>query len=413
MYLKNLLILVLTIWTTFDCSARKISVSNQQGKTDLKYIIENAKTFDTIIIKKGHYFCNNITIKKTLTILGEGMPVIDGGLKGEVFTIQADHIRIKGLKIQNTGSSDLKELAGIKLYNSNYCSIENNEFYNTYFGIYISNSTYCKVTGNNIQGTATVETSSGNGIHLWKSSHCLITNNKIEHHRDGIYFEFVTKTNITNNNSTKNLRYGLHFMFSDGNSYEYNTFTNNGAGVAVMYTRNIKMMHNVFENNWGDAAYGILLKDISHSTISNNVFLKNTVGIYMEGSGHLMINNNQFENNGWALKIMANCTEDTLIKNNFTGNSFDVSTNGTSNENIYSENYWDNYKGYDLNRDNIGDVPYRPVSLFSLIVEEIPTSIILLRSFMVDILNQAEKMVPVFIPESIIDNKPRMTMYDY
>jgi len=109
---------------------------------------------------------------------------------------------------------------------------------------------------------------------------------------------------------------------------------------------------------------------------------------------------------------MANCTEDTIIRNNFSGNSFDISTNGISNENIYELNYWDNYSGYDLNHDNIGDIPYRPVSLFSLIVEEIPCSVIMLRSFMIEILNKAEKTVPVFIPESIIDNKPVMSRYD-
>ena len=37
-------------------------------------------------------------------------------------------------------------------------------------------------------------------------------------------------------------------MFSDGNIYTHNTFRKNGAGVAVMYTRNIVMEHNTFEN---------------------------------------------------------------------------------------------------------------------------------------------------------------------
>ena len=37
--------------------------------------------------------------------------------------------------------------------------------------------------------------------------------------------------------ATRNLRYGLHFMYSDGCQYVENTFRHNGSGVAVMYTQ--------------------------------------------------------------------------------------------------------------------------------------------------------------------------------
>ena len=51
--------------------------------------------------------------------------------------------------------------------------------------------------------------------------------------------------------------------------------------------------------------------------------------------------------------------------NNFLSNTFDVSTNGSLVLNSFNYNYWDKYEGYDLNKDNIGDIPYHPVSLFS------------------------------------------------
>lgn len=73
-------------------------------------------------------------------------------------------------------------------------------------------------------------------------------------------------------------------MFSNNDTYITNTFRNNGAGVAVMYTHGVKMFNNLFEENWGDAAYGLLLKEISDSHIEGNIFTKNTSGIYMEGT---------------------------------------------------------------------------------------------------------------------------------
>jgi parallel beta-helix repeat protein len=100
----------------------------------------------------------------------------------------------------------------------------------------------------------------GNGIHCWKSDSIQVIGNKISGNRDGIYFEFVTNSVIWRNISFDNIRYGLHFMFSNNDAYFTNCFTNNGAGVAVMFSNHITMMNNTFRENWGDAAYGMLLK---------------------------------------------------------------------------------------------------------------------------------------------------------
>jgi len=72
-------------------------------------------------------------------------------------------------------------------------------------------------------------------------------------------------------------------------------------------------------------------------------------------------------------------------------NSFDVSYNTKLNDNRFLGNYWSSYTGYDLDRDGIGDVPYRPVKLFSYIVGRTPETIILLRSLFIDILNFSDE----------------------
>ena len=197
-------------------------------------------------------------------------------------------------------------------------------------------------------------------------------------------------------------------MFSHNDSYVGNVFRNNGAGVAVMYSRNVRMEKNVFERNWGASAYGILLKDISNSHISNNRFIENTMGIHMEGSSRIEISRNLFQANGWAIKVQASCDDNRFYHNNFNRNSFDVATNGMMMLNKFSKNYWDKYDGYDMNRDGIGDVPYHPVSMYSMIVEQNPNSLMLLRSFAVSLLDKAEKAIPSLVPENLMDDKPMM-----
>ena len=197
-------------------------------------------------------------------------------------------------------------------------------------------------------------------------------------------------------------------MFSNNDAYFSNIFENNGAGVTIMYTKNVIMMNNTFKENWGDAAYGILLKDISDSYIYNNRFLNNTSAIFSDGANRIVIEKNIFQGNGWGLKVQASCMDLSMINNNFLGNTFDVSTNGTLVQNTFKANYWDKYEGYDLNKDGIGDVPYRPLSLFSVIVESNPPAMLLYRSFMVSLLDKSEKILPSLTPDNFIDNNPLM-----
>lgn len=287
-------------------------------------------------------------------------------------------------------------------------NIINNLVYDNFFGIYLQYSKNCLIKNNKIIAFGKQEQEIGNGIHCWKSDSLQIIGNDVRGNRDGIYFEFVTHSVIWRNTSVKNIRYGLHFMFSNNDAYFSNIFENNGAGVAVMYTKNVVMMNNTFKENWGDAAYGILLKDISDSYIFNNRFLNNTSAIFSDGSNRIVIEKNIFKGNGWGLKIQASCMDLNMINNNFLGNTFDVSTNGSLVQNYFKANYWDKYEGFDLNKDGIGDVPYRPLSLFSVIVENNPPTMLLYRSFMVMLLDKSEKILPSLTPDNFIDNNPLM-----
>jgi nitrous oxidase accessory protein len=175
-----------------------------------------------------------------------------------------------------------------------------------------------------------------------------------------------------------------------------------------MYSKKVTMTGNHFEQNWGPSAYGILLKDITDSYIFQNSFYRNTVGIHMEGSSRIAIRNNSFDQNGWAVKVQASCEANDFLYNNFTGNTFDLGTNGSISLNNFSQNYWDKYEGYDINKNGIGDIPYHPVSMYSMITEQNPNSLLLLRSFTVQLIDKAERMIPGITPENLADNSPRM-----
>ena len=374
----------------------------------IKEALELADSGDVIRIHPGLYQEGRVVVDKPVTLLGIDYPQLDGQDQHEVLIITSDHVTIKGLQIQNVGTSYTQDRAGILLDGVKHCQIVNNRLSNCFFGIYLKKSSDCHIIGNEVVGDAQQEMSSGNALHLWHSKRIRIQENLVKQHRDGIYLEFVDESTVDNNISIDNLRYGLHFMFSNDNQYTKNTFRSNGAGVAVMFSRNIRMNENLFENNWGMASYGLLLKEIYDGEIVGNSFLKNTIGIYAESANRLIIENNDFKSNGWALKILGSCLDNVFRRNNFYTNTFDLTTNGKNHYNRYEENYWSEYRGYDLDGDGFGDVAHRPIKMYSYVVGRVDVSIILLRSLFVDLMNFAEKVTPVFIPESLVDPRPLM-----
>jgi nitrous oxidase accessory protein len=368
--------------------------------------VEKAAAFDTIIVKKGTYYEFNIEITKALTIIGENNPVIDGQNKGEIITIQSDNVTLDGFTIVNVGTSYVTDYAAVRVVKSENFLLQNLKLERLFFGIYLEKSNHGKVLNNTIIGDAVEEFSSGNGIQLWYCNNVEVRGNKVQKVRDGIYLEFSDYISISDNISSENLRYGLHFMFSNNDTYVNNLFENNGAGVAVMFSKFIIMEGNTFKRNWGTASFGLLLKEINDSEIINNNFQENTIGINIEGSNRINYKHNDFKSNGWAVKVRGACYENVFTENNFLYNSFDISYNSRMNDNKFDRNYWSNYTGYDLNKNGIGDIPYRPVKLFSYIVNRTPETIILLRSLFIDIIDFSEKVSPVFTPDNLLDENP-------
>jgi len=359
-------------------------------------------------VQAGVYIEPVIQVTKSVVMIGEDGAVLDGSSGQELIKVLANDVSISGFLFRNVPKTFIDDRSAVRIEGAERCRIDNNRFENTFFAIYLAAAVDCDVRNNIIIGYAVRESQGGNAIHSWYSRGLSITNNTITGHRDGIYLEFTEDSIVSGNTSTDNLRYGLHFMFSDRCSYVENNFERNGAGAAVMYGDDVTMLRNRFVDAWGASSYGLLLKEIKDGRVEGNTFSGNSVALLVEGTDRVQFEGNKFLDNGWALKLMANATQNELNCNTFQGNSFDVSTNSLSAPSTFSGNYWDRYDGYDLDRDGVGDVPFRPVRLFSVIVERYEASLVLLHSMLVDALDAAEKVLPVLTPDTLVDSTPLM-----
>lgn len=406
-FLLTVLLSITNVWS------QTITVCATCNVKTIQEAVNQASEGDTILVKKGIYKEANIKIDKGITLIGEGLPTIDGEEKGEIITIGADNVTLDGFKIINVGVSYTTDYAAVRVVKSEGFTIQNLELEKLFFGIYLQKANNGKVLNNKVRGEAVTEFNSGNAVHLWYCKNVEVRGNDVQNVRDGIYLEFSDNIIIDDNFSKGNVRYGLHFMFSNNNTVTNNVFETNGAGIALMFSKVMEVENNIIKKNWGTAAYGLLLKEVNDVNLKNNIFLENTVGITVEGSNRLVYSNNDFTSNGYAIRVKGACYENEIINNNFLYNSFDISYNGRINDNKFDNNYWSNYTGYDLDKNGIGDVPFRPVKLFSYIVNRTPETIILLRSLFIDIIDFSEKVSPVFTPDDLMDENPRMKLIDH
>ncbi|MCC7054957.1 MAG: nitrous oxide reductase family maturation protein NosD [Gemmatimonadaceae bacterium] len=387
--------------------ARRIEVRAGPG-APIARALAAALPHDTLLLRRGTYREPTVQVTRPVTLLGEPGTVLDGEGQRALVIVRAAHVTVEGITFRHTGVSGIDDRAALRVVDATDCRIVGNRVEQAFFGIYLARVTRCDVRDNVVSGTSGGEMDAGNGIHLWYSRDVQLTRNTIEHHRDGIYFEFTHGGVARDNTSRENSRYGLHFMFSDSCRYLHNRFERNAAGIAVMYTNHVEISDNLFADSRGSASYGLLLKSISDSRIERNTFRSNSVGLHLEDANRNQVTGNRMERNGWALRLMASADDNTVAHNDFTGNAFDVVAVGDRNSTRMHDNYWDNYRGYDLDRDGTGDVPHHPVRFFALIVENNPPALVLLRSFLLDLLDLAERVLPVLTPASVVDRAPAM-----
>lgn len=408
---RVLLIGGLVIGSCTALKAKELRVGPRQTYGQIAVALAAAKPGDRIVVEPGTYREHDLFINVPLELVGMPGSVLDVAHQGFGLRVRASGVHIEGLSIHAVKTGSIHDYSAIEARNVEDLTIVNTVLEQTFFGIHLFGVHHFLIQNNDISGGS--DPAKGNGIHIQYSRHGLIKGNKTTHCRDGIYLEFTDSSRVESNRSARNSRYGLHYMFSNYDAYEGNTFYQNSAGVAVMYSSHVRMEHNLFADNWGIASYGLLLKDISDGLVRDNQFTRNTTGLFVEGSNRVKIEFNTFENSGWALRLLANCTGNELRQNVFRTNSFDLATNGTPRGTTVLRNYWDRYEGYDLDRDRIGDVPHFPITLYSALMERQPGLIVLYRSFITNLLDWVDRILPSLTPDELVDEEPLMQPEPY
>lgn len=395
--------------------ATSLIVGADGDYTTIDAALAAARDGDTIEVHGGVY-TGQLTVDKSVTLVGVGGPVIDGEGTGSLVLITAPDVLFQGFTLRNTGTNQNHEDTAIVVQAQNV-TVTGNRLENVLFGIYFAEANHGVATHNIVHGNQSVsEGIRGDAFRVYYSTGVLLEGNESSGTRDTLIWY---ANNITiRNNRFHNSRYGLHFMFSQDAVIEDNHFENNSVGAYLMYSAGLTMRDNEFVNNRGPSGYGVAFKDMDNIRLEDNVIAGNRAGLYMDNSPvqpdtYNTITHNLFVYNDIGIAALPAVARNIFRANTFLDNAQQVSVQGRGNlqRNLWSDegvgNFWSDYSGYDAGGDGIGDVAYRSEKLFDSLVDTWPALRLFLYSPATQALDFAAAAFPLLRPDpKLIDEQP-------
>lgn len=406
-WLAGGLFFILILFSFFDVQAAEIKV--KPGYGNLQLAINLAKSGDVLILNAGSYF-GSINIDRSLTLLGNKDSIIDGEGTGHVIVISAANVVVKGLSIQHSGNDlNTEDSAVFITSKGDNALVEGNYFKGNLIGVYLKGPKSAIVNDNIIIGSRFHRVNDrGNGVYLWNTPGSIISNNDIRYGRDGIFVN-TSHHNIFKGNRLSDLRFAIHYMYTNNSEISNNISINNNVGYALMFSHHIVAKNN---QSIGDNERGLFFNFTNYSVIEGNSVSGGTEKcVFIYNANFNTINRNSFEDCKIGIHFTAGSESNKIYSNSFINNRTQVKYVGTRYIEWSHEgkgNYWSDNAAFDIDNNGIADQPYSPNDLVDQIVWRHPMAKLLLNSPSVQILKWAQSEFPGLHPGGVTDSVPLM-----
>lgn len=383
-----------------------------QDMAVLQTLVDQAQPGQTVLVPPGTYQ-GHLTVTKPIILDGGNLATLSAGGKGTVLVVRTDGATIKNLHLAHTGSDHNDEDAGIQIRGSRNI-VKDNRIDDALFGIDLQQSHFNIIRRNRISSKPIDLGMRGDGIRLWYSDDNKLEDNHLIDGRDFVLW--YSKRNWVTGTLSENGRYGLHFMFSMDNVIENNRFRNNSAGISMMYDQGDTIRNNVISTSTGSTGTCISMKEASAVVIENNDVLYCATGLFFDVSPFQpdtvnVIKNNRIRFNDTAVAFLNDWQGNEFTGNTFKDNMSDVAVmgGGSAKRNVWDGNSWDDYQGFDLNKDGVGDSPHLLHAYSGRVWMDIPNTRFFKGTAVLEVLDFLDRLAPFSQPELLLeDANPRM-----
>lgn len=377
----------------------------------LQALIDATPTGGTLKLAPGSH-AGPATITRAMTLDGAGKASIIGPGRGTVLSVAANGVTLRGLRIAGSGESHDAVDAGILLEGDEH-RVENNVIEDVLFGIHLKRVNRSVIDGNRVTGKPLDLGMRGDAIRLWYSRDNGIENNRFQRARD-LTFANSPDNRIAGNHFTDG-RYGMHVIFSPRLKVEHNRLSHTGTGIIVLYSPDLVLRGNHVAHALTGGGAGIVFKESHDALVEGNEVLHCSVGLRVdappESVGKLTVTGNRFAHNIIGLFFYGEEGGHRFVDNRFENNltTVGISAPGAGSANVWRNNYWDEYQGFDRDGDGIGDTPHEIYLFADRIWMETPLATFFRNSPVLEMLDFLERLAPFSSPHLVLrDPAPRM-----
>lgn len=386
--------------------------TSAQALPAFQALIDATPTGATLQPPAGAY-AGPATVARRMTIDGRGKVSIDGGGKGTVLRIKTDGAVIRGLRLTHSGASHDQVDSGIALEGAEN-RIEGNTLDDTLFGITLKQSNRNIIRRNRIRSQAADLSMRGDALRLWYSMDNRIEGNDIADARDVVFMNAPRNQII--GNTIRNGRYGVQLVFSPHSVVLGNTLEHNATGIVLLNSDQTIVKANRIFHSIGVTGSGIAIKKSAEILAQGNEIVHCSIGILSDSpvgeAARIVIRSNRIAHNTVGMQFYGERGGHILNGNSFEKNLSQVVMFGAGDVqgNDWRGNYWDDYEGFDLNHDGIGDTPYELYVYADRIWVETPKARFFNNAPSLELLDFLERLAPFSLPDLIVrDKSPRFS----
>ena len=405
---RRFLALVAAAVLALPATAAEVRVPAGGGA--LAAAVAGASPGDVLILAPGRHD-GPVTIDRPLTLSGEAGAVIDGGGRGSVIAVTAPGVTIRGLEVRGSGDDGAAIDSGIRvLKGARGVLVEGNRLVGNLHGIDVHGALDTTVRANIIEGRRDARVNDrGNGVYVWNAPGTVVERNDIRWGRDGI-FSNASRTGTYRENLFRDLRFAVHYMYTNDSTIAGNVSVGNTLGYAVMFSNRITVEDNL---SLGDRTHGIMLNYANNATVRGNLVRGGTHEkcTFIYNAHKNRIEGNRFEGCGIGIHFTAGSERNALSGNAFIGNRTQVKYVGTRHVEWSAGgrgNFWSDHPAFDLDGDGLADGAFRPNDLMDHILWSQPAAQLLRGSPAVQLVRWSQASFPAILPGGVVDSHPLM-----
>jgi nitrous oxidase accessory protein len=362
---------------------------------------------------RGKVYVGDLAIQRAVAIHGQAGTVLEGTGEGTVLTIHADDVSLDHVAVRRSGRRGTTEDAGIKA-TGNRVRVADVQVSDTLFGVSLLDCHHCALERLRVDGPEERADMRGDGIKLWEAHDSVIRGCTLDRVRDIVVW--YTRGALVEDNVVRRSRYGTHFMYAHDAIARRNRVEDNVVGIFVMYSLRLDLEDNVLAGARGAAGMGLGFKESDGIRARRNWLVANTTGIYLDFTPRTPDRPAVFEDNVLALNDVALRMHSVekgaaFRRNDFHANGETIEVDG-GDDALGCEvagNHFDDYEGYDLNGDGVGDVPHRVVSLSGELAEAHPALKFFSGTTAMQLVDAAARALPVLASHTLlVDSAPAM-----